>query len=856
MIRRQKNLNKFRVSGKISELGGNFFGRKKKRGIVYQVGHISANPHLRIKFLLFFILIIFGAIISRLFFLQVIKGDYYSELAFEQQYSRIEIPARRGEIFARNSKTGEKQKLATNISLDLAYVDPNYIRNKEQLAKDLAEILFTEEDYKNCKNNIHACPRGSTVKFDDKITIQPKPILTKTGGIAEKIEDTRSMEELKRDYADDILRKISKKYIDYLPLKYGASDEEVQKIKQLGISGIDVLKNGNIIYINPTQVNQEKISIYAKKLQKIFPEKKLSQLKMFLTKRKVRYVPLKRKLSPEISEKIRELKKKKYDEWVQNGKPEKFYDYKGVVLIKEHWRYYPEKELASQVLGFVDNEGIGRYGIEEYFNEKLSGKNGIIFNKKNVRGEFVFVDNKKFAEVKDGESIVLTIDKIIQKKVEDELKKGVEKFGADKGQIIVMNPKNGEILAMANYPTFDPNDFGKVYKIEPIKKEWWVPEGKARDLKPKDPEKDGIKMYYTLPVFVKDENGKFKRFYRNDAMKENEEIKKAWTQSGIVLERVQKYMYKNKTGLDAYINNTVMATYEPGSVFKPLVVAMGLNSKEITPNTTYEEFGPIEIDTGTDRKQYIRTAEGIYRGIQTITNAMEHSSNIGMAFVARKLGAQLFYYYLKKFNFGEKYGIEQNGERAGRLQFWKRWNEAKLLTISFGQGISVTPLQIVAAWSAMINGGYLLKPTLVKEILDFNGKLIYEHKKDIIDRVIKPESSAKSIGILVSSVENGVAKPGGVKGYKVGGKTGTAQMSCSDKHRCQIGTYEEKKEGNFITSYAGFGPAENPKFLILVKYDRPRVGVYTYGSNTAALTFHEIAKFLFDYYGIKKSEEK
>ena len=330
MIKKPKNLNKFRISWNFSQwIWGSFFwSKKRKRWIIYQVWHISANPHLRIKFLLFFILVIFWIIVSRLFFLQIVKWDYYKELAFEQQYSKIIIPARRWEIFATNSKTWEKQKLATNVSLDLVYIDPNFIKNKEEIAKKLADILFTEEDYKNCKNDIKTCPRWSTVKFDDKVTVQPKPVgsyllsswwseategskNTKSNITIDSsakasewqkkykstewqnvltLKDTRSMEELKRDYADDILRKISKKWIDYLPLKYWASDEEIKKVKEIQFPWLEILPKSKIIYLDPTKVDQTKIKHYAKILHKIFPDKKLSQLELFLKKRRVQYI--------------------------------------------------------------------------------------------------------------------------------------------------------------------------------------------------------------------------------------------------------------------------------------------------------------------------------------------------------------------------------------------------------------------------------------------------------------------------------------------------------------------------------------------------------------------------------------
>lgn len=857
MIKRQKNLNKFRVtwdtSSKISDFWvGNFFNRKKKkRWLIYQVWHISANPHLRIKFLLFFILVIFWIIVSRLFYLQIIKWEYYNDLAFNQQYSKIELPARRWEIFATNSKTWELQKLATNISLDLVYIDPNFIPNKEKVAKELSEILFTEEDYKDCKEDIRLCPKWTTVKFDEKITLQEKPV-SWTWDII--LKDSRSMEELKKDYADDILRKISKKYIDYLPLKYWASDDEIKQVKELWISWLSVLDDSKTVYINPTEINQEKISDYSKKIIKIFSDKKKSQIELYLTKRVVQYVPLKRKISPEISEKIRELKNNSYEEYKKNFVNKEvsweFYEYKWIVLLKEHWRYYPEKDLASQVVWFVDNEWIWRYWIEEYFNEKLSWKNWIIFNKKNVRWEFIFLDNKKFSEVKDWESVVLTIDKIIQKEVEKFLEEWVKSYWADKWQVIVMNPKTWEILAMASYPNFDPNEFWEVYEIIPIKEDFETDEEK----------KENPEIFYTQPLFVKNSEWKYEDFNYTQVLEENEKIEKAIENWEEPPERIQKYIYKNRIWLNAYVNHTVSSLYEPWSVFKPFIVAAWVDSGEVEPSTTYEEFWPIEVDTWTSQKQYIRTALNVYRWIQTITNALEYSSNIWMAFVARKLWAQLSYYYIKRFNFWEIYWIEQNWEKAWIIEFWKKWNEAKLLTTSFWQWLSVTPLQMVTAISTIANWWKLMKPTLLKKVVDINWGIIFENTPKIIRQVISEKTSAKLISMMVSVVK-WQAREWWVDWYKVAWKTWTAQISCEDSNRCTPWTYEPNLPWSFITSFWWFAPAENPKFVILVKIDRPRVSktnstTQIFWSNTAWPIHWQITKFLLEYYWVKKKSEK
>ena len=857
MIKRTNNrLNKYKL-GNARTIAPK---RRTKTWIVYKVWHISSNPHLRLKLLFVFIFAFFLAISSRLFFLQIIKWEYYAKEAFQQQYSKITLPARRWEIFASNSKTGELQKLATNISLDLIYIDPTFIPNKEKVAKELAPILFNEEDYKDCKEDIKLCPRWSTVQFQENITLNEKPLEWWTWAV---LRDNRTMDELIRDYADDIFRKISKEYNDYVPLKYWASDEEIAGIKKLWISWLSVLEKNKIIYIDPTQINQLNAKEYSEKIIKVLPEYKKDDIQLFLKKRKLQYIPLKRKVSPEVSEQIFALKEKSYNEHLQSGfvqvldpttwKTKKQHSlphfYKWVVLLKEHWRYYPEKELASQVVWFVDHEWNWNYWIEEYFNKNISWENWSILNRKNVRGEFIFFDKKNIKEVEDWISYVLTIDKIIQKKVEEVLKSWVEKYKADAGQVIVMNPKNWDVLAMANYPTFDSNEFWEVYKIIPIK-EFVAPFGSPHDLKPKNEEEQWIKLYYTKPIFIKNKEWKFERFHLDNALEEDLKIKEAWTNSWIVLDRKQKYMYKNWFGLWNYINHSVMSLYEPWSVFKPLVIAMALDANEVEPDTTYEEFWPIEIDTWTSEKQFIRTAEWVYRWIQTVTNAIEKSSNIWLAFVARKLWKQLFYEYLKDFNFWETYWIAVNWEERWRLAFWKKWNEAKQLTTSFWQWISVTPLQMATAWCSLANWWKLIQPNLISEII-YPDWTRDKREKKVLKQVISEKSSAESTSILVSSVENWVAKPWWVPWYKVAWKTWTAQMACTDSHRCTIWRYEVKREWNFITSYWWYAPAEDPQFVIIIKLDRPRNWPKTYWSNTAAIMHSEITKFLLEYYWVE-----
>ena len=798
---------------------------------------------------LFLMIVISSAIIFllivRLFYIQILNGKKYEALAKEQQYGKIIIPAKRGEILTKNVKNGEINKLATNITLDLVYIDPKEIPDKKLVAKKLAPILFAEEDFLACKEDYKLCPSGG-VQFDEsQILLENKEI--------PPLKDTRTKEQLITAYEKDLLEKISKEKNDYSPLVYGASDEQMEKMEKLSIPGVYVVKNKNLIYANPLEINQKEIKAYAKLISPILSQNE-KYIRKLLEEREIRYIPLKRKLRLEASEKIWELKTESFTKHKQNTVNIPHY-FKGVVLLPEHWRFYPEKNLASTIIGYTDHEGIGRYGIEEKFDSLLRGKSGIFLSQNDVEGSQLIFDISKMTEAINGDSIVLTIDRIIQKKVQELLQAAVKKYRADSGTIIVSDPFTGEILALGNYPNFDPNNFGEVYQTKKVSIKDFTLWGTAEEAK--------NNIYPTQPVFIKDQKGVFKEVNYAFILEEKEKLKKIknlktenknnpTNKDNSPYTEKEKFIYKNRFGLRTYINKAVMELYEPGSVFKPIAMAIGLDAKEVNPHDTYNEDGPIEIDTGTGDKQYIHTALDIYRGLQTMTNAIEQSSNIGMAYVARKLGRELFYKYILDFGFGNYSYIELSGEKKGQLTFWKKWPEAQLLTTAFGQGISVTPIQMIQSWNALANGGVIIQPKIIQKFIKADGTE-EEVKTKIVRRVISQDASQKISGMLVSSVENGVANPGKVPGYKVAGKTGTSQIACSDSSRCRIGKYE-RGEGTTITSYGGYAPIQKPKFVILVRFERPRIGDNTWGSTTAAPVFKELAEFLLHYYDIKPDD--
>ncbi|MEK7166262.1 MAG: penicillin-binding protein 2 [Patescibacteria group bacterium] len=281
-----------------------------------------------------------------------------------------------------------------------------------------------------------------------------------------------------------------------------------------------------------------------------------------------------------------------------------------------------------------------------------------------------------------------------------------------------------------------------------------------------------------------------------------------------------------------YANPLIAQTYEPGSTFKALIMAAALNEHVITPQTTFNEEGPVNIG-----QYFIRTWNNEYHGEMTMSEVLEKSSNPGMVFVAGKLGNEKLIKYIEDFGFGKKTGIDLEEEETSPLRPAGSWKEIDLATASFGQGIAVTPIQMLRAISVLANNGKLIEPHIVDQIIDPVGKTI-SVKPKVLKQVIRPATAKIITEMMISAVDKGEAKWAKPAGYRIAGKTGTAQIPVS-------GHYDSEKT---IAAFVGFAPADDPKFAMLVLLREPTTSPW--GSETAAPLFFNIAKELFTYYGI------
>jgi stage V sporulation protein D (sporulation-specific penicillin-binding protein) len=747
----------------------------------------TLRPKIKINKIIFLIVgaaFITAVLILRLFQLQILKHNYYQEIATREQYGYVELPAQRGEIIIKDYHSNEEFLLATNTTLNLVYVDPTLINDPLYVSDKLYPLLFDLEeeqakDYERIEELKKDLPKDLT---EDQINELLKPM---------------NEEELKANFKKELTEKLQSKQREEILLTSTLEQEPLSKIASLNISGIEI-KNEKVYAYPPLIKNTSQVAESIADYVEI-PSKKLDTI----LKGENRYVILKRKLDPEISQQIKEIYANDEDA------------FQGVGLQEEYFRYYPEGPLAANIIGYVSNDNMGQYGIESTFNTKLQGIAGKFQTKKDSIGRQITVGESVLKPAVDGDDIVLTIDRSIQLKTDQVLEAAVKEYNANSGQIVIMNPKTGAIIAMSHYPTFDPNKYGQVFEKEEV---FFTNE-----------ELDTLYETKTENTYI---------YYTNEITLDGYTVFKEKDDQGIS----HFYRYKNIYGPEVYHNKIVSWPYEPGSVFKTIVMAIGIDDGDVTPNTTYNDSGPIEVDYNVYTGEYdfeIKNSEGQYFGLINMTTVLAKSLNTGMTFLAKKMGPALFYSYLEKFGFMDRTDIEFDTETTGKIEYFEDWTESELATHSFGQGITITMIQLASAYCAVINGGILMQPHIVDEVRH-GDESITKTEPHEIRRVISEDTSSKMIAMLKYSTEEGVASQAQVDGHYVGGKTGTSQTYKYGRALSGAGTT--------IASFAGFGPINDPQFLILIKLDHPKTNEW--GSSTAAPTFSKIAKYMFDYYNI------
>ncbi len=475
------------------------------------------------------------------------------------------------------------------------------------------------------------------------------------------------------------------------------------------------------LYANPSNLKRRELAVQSLSFILQTPEADILQK----LKSNDSFVWLRRQLPDQAVDKIKALK------------------LKGLAFKEEEKRFYPKGSLAAHVIGFVGRDSIGLDGIEKAYDQYMQGSFKEVVSQTDQKGRDLFPQEIGYDEPTQGYDVVLTIDEVIQNIAEDEIRRACRRWRAKSGSVIIMNPKTGEILALANYPTYDLN----------------------------------------------------KAFSTGDHYKRNRAIRDL---------------------------------YEPGSAFKIVTAAAVINENLVTMGEQIDcENGEYQIDGHIIH-------DSTKHGVLTFSEVIEESSNIGITKIASRLGEKRLYDYIEAFGLTRKTGLDLS-DRAGFVRPLKRWTKRSMSAIPFGHEIAITPLQMLCAANAVANNGVMMKPLLVRTIMDDQKKLM-EFSPQESETPISSRTAGIVKEILTRAVENGTGKNASVHGYKVAGKTGTAQKAAS------TGGY---MQGKYVSSFTGFLSAENFVISMIVVVNEPQDS-HT-ASDVACPVFSEIATQVAQY---------
>ncbi len=479
----------------------------------------------------------------------------------------------------------------------------------------------------------------------------------------------------------------------------------------------------------------------------------------------------------------------------------------GIHLEPSSRRYYPYGTLAAQTIGFTNASNTGSEGIEAAYNSYLEGTAGkVITTKGNNEMDMPFSYEKYVASV-PGCSVVLTLDATVQQCLEKRMQEAIYKYDVQNGAFgIVMNVKTGEILAMATLGSYDPNAYLEIYDTQA-----------AADA-------ERLRLEYLALPEGSEEYAAGLKVYQ---------------------EAVQGARLKQ------WRNRCISDGYEPGSTFKVLTLAAALDSGAIDLNTSFYCKGAEQIP---GRSQLLHCWRSQGHGSQQTPQALQNSCNLAFAHIALKLGGETFYDYVERFGILEKTGIDLSGESKG-VFFDKqlvtdtdKWGTASLTSGSFGQTFKLTPLQLVRAIAAVVNGGYLMEPYIVSEVIDADGNTVLKQELTVVRQVISQETSEVMCSLLESVVTEGTAKNAAVAGYAIGGKTGTSE---------KIDVFDENGQRvlDKIVSFVGVAPMDDPEYIVLVALDTPSssTGIYISGGVMAAPTVGAVMSDILPYLGVQQT---
>lgn len=546
------------------------------------------------------------------------------------------------------------------------------------------------------------------------------------------------------------------------------------------------------IFLDPLELEQNKVDVDAlsNALARIL-DLDASWIKEQAADVKYRYKMLKRRQTQEICDQVRE--------YISANK------IIGVHLEPDSMRYYPYGTLAAQLLGFTNTENVGSEGLESYYNSYLEGTAGAVITTKGNNETEMLYSYEKYYQASDGDSVVLTIDTTVQYYLEKQLQDAVDRYDVKNGAFgIVFDVNSGDIVAMSTLGSYDPNQYLEIYDTEKNDELTQLYEEAAK-----------------LPEGSAERTAAFEAY--NNA---------------VAAARLKQWR-----------NRCVSDGYEPGSTFKIITLASALDSGAVTLNDHFYCGGSEKFE---GRSQTLSCWRLAGHGAETTAEALQNSCNIAFAHIGLKTGGDTLYDYCRAFGLMEKTGIDLPGESSGlfhsreRLADNANYGTSYLISTSFGQTVKPTPIQLVRAIAAVVNGGYLLEPHVVSEVVDSDGNVVQKNSRTVVRQVISEETSKIMCQLIESVVTEGTAKNAQVVGYRIGGKTGTAEKT---DQRDENGNLTRDK----IVSFVGIAPMDDPKYVVLVALDTPSSssGYYISGGQMGAPTVAAIFEDILPYLGVE-----
>lgn len=813
----------------------------RKNFASYQKTIISNSKKLpREHYLIFFFAFVLLTLFFRLFYLQVVQADFYKKLLIWQHFTQSLLKANRWNIFLLD-KSWKEIKLTESIDLYTLYVDPKFVINKPKVKDILAPIIYKhfcelywlEKPTKiECINNIQKFT-WKTILNDkeeyDAITWNKQSdtiIMTwenQSDSIALNSEistnnklliDPQNIEKMNQEIIDkfsswDAIALIWEKLATLLTwwiremnyFGFFDNDKVLEDLKNLNLNF--VLIDKHYVYFVPHKVTSIDDSTRAilDVFSKYWYAYTFNDIKTNLLAKEIRYTKIISEMNSQLAKEIKDLKKDYYTE-----------KYDSVPLLHWIWleknekRYYPYGEFLSHVIWYLDDTSTPYYGIEKFFDYHLKWIDGKMVWLSVPWIWAIWSNNLDMQQPIDWSDVYLTIDMSIQKEAEKLLKFYYNDLKPDSISLLLMEPDTGKIRAMANYPTFDPNFYKDIYKITPV--DW------SNRLIIDD------NSYVDMPVLILSWD-KLKTATIDE--RKNPDLK--------------KFIFKNIIWPNVFVDKNIWFPYEPWSIFKLLTLAIWMDTDEISMYDLYQDDMHIEVGPYT-----ISNVHQQCKWYNTFVHAIERSCNVWMVKIAQKIKKRAFYNYLNRLWLGKKTWIQLDWEEDGRISANDDFSLARFFNNSFWQWILVTPVQMAVSYAAMVNGWYLVEPTIVEKLFDKKNNQFINIDKQIKNRVFKPSTSEKIKEALFKVVSEWDLVWINITWYTLGWKTWTSQIA----YKWNYLWWNWWTNSSFVWIIT----KNDLRYVIVVQVRRPRS--CQWWLCTAWLIFKDLSKLLIENQGIRE----